>query len=308
MERTTTPDRASHDDIHVEPREATSGSARPDDDELDAPLWKRMVRQFRQDEIPIHGAHVAFFAVLSFPPAVLVLFSLTGMFGGEDTAMWLTDQLQAAMPDDASTLVEGFVEQVSEGGTTGVLSFGLLMALWSSSGVFMALGRSLDQAYDIPVDERRPWPKERALAVGVALICGLLFLSGSVALLAGPGIASALDLFGAMELAWSILQWPLALLLVGAAFGVCYYLLPARKQKAEVRNVLIGAVVAVVVWAIATAGFRFYISNFNEYSETYGILGAIIVLLIWLWISAIVVLLGGELASELRPREARARR
>ncbi|HEV2130294.1 MAG TPA: YhjD/YihY/BrkB family envelope integrity protein, partial [Longimicrobiaceae bacterium] len=114
-----------------------------------------------------------------------------------------------------------------------------------------------------------------------------------------------LNLWGVAEFAWNMLQWPLAILLVVAAFWMCYYILPARDQAAYKVEILKGAVVATLLWLLATIGFRFYVGNFGSYSDTYGIIGTIIVLLLWLYITGLVLLLGGELASELEKRAGR---
>jgi membrane protein len=95
---------------------------------------------------------------------------------------------------------------------------------------------------------------------------------------------------------------------VTAAFWIAYYILPARNQRREKGRLLIGAVVATTLWMIASIGFRLYVENFSNYSETYGILGTMIVILMWMWISMLVVLLGGEVAAQLRPPEEVARR
>lgn len=270
-------------------------------------LGKRLLAQIKKDDLPNQSAGVAFFAFLSFPPTLLVLFALTGFFGGETAAEWLTNRLSAALPGEAGELVDGFVEDVVHQRAPGPFSIGLLLALWAASNVFMALSRALNTAYGI-VDPRA-WVKQRAISLGMLLVFVLFFLSGSVVLIAGPQIASALDLAGVAEVTWNIIQWPLAILLVALAFGSAYYVLPARDQRAHLIEIYKGALFATLAWVVATLGFRLYISNFGQYTETYGFIGTIIVLLLWLWISALVVLIGGEIASELEQdarREASA--
>lgn len=261
------------------------------------PFFKRLLTGFTAHDVPGQAAHVAFFAFLSFPPIILVIFSLTGLFGDESTAIWLTNQLQAGLPGEASGVVNQFVDQVVNEEAPGLFSVGLLLTLWAASNVFAALGRSLNQAYELK--DQRNFLVQRLIGLGVMLVFVVLFLSGSVVLIAGPGIASGLGLWGTAEVAWAIIQWPLALLLIVSAFWIAYYVLPARNQSGEKWKILVGAVVGALLWVGATAGFRFYISNFGNYSETYGILGTIIVILMWMWISGIVALLGGEIAAQL---------
>lgn len=260
-------------------------------------LPKRVGKEILDDDILGEAAKVAYYAFLALPPALLVVFSLFGFFGGETEAQWLNERLQASMPEDASSLVEDFVTQIIHGSSPGPFSIGLLLALWAASNVFVALGNSLNNAYD--VSEDRSWFKRRGLAIGVMLAAVLLMLVASVSLIAGPQIASALNLWGAAAVTWNIIQWPLAFLFVGAAFYLVYYALPNRDQSDF--KVLLGkaALIAAALWLLASFGFRMYVSNFASYSETYGFLGAVIVLLLWLYVTGLVVLVGGEIASEM---------
>jgi membrane protein len=260
-------------------------------------LPKRVGRQVMEDDILGESAKVAYYAFLALPPALLVIFALLGFFGGAATAEWITGQLQAALPEEASVLVDGFVTQVVNESAPGPFSIGLVLALWAASNVFMALGDALNNAYN--VEETRSWLKRRAMAIAVMVGAVFLMLVASVSLIAGPQIAAALNLWGAAELAWSIVQWPLAFLFVGIAFFVVYYVLPNRDQSACRPLLFKAAVVAAALWLLASAGFRFYVGSFGSYSETYGFLGAVIVLLLWLYVTALVVLIGGELASEM---------
>ena len=260
-------------------------------------LPKRVWNEFRADDITGQAAKVAYYAFLSLPPAFLVLFGLTGFFGGQDTAAWLTETLRGSLPASASQLIADFVSDVVSESAPGPFSVGLVLSLWAASNVFMGLGDTLNAAYD--TTDSRSWVKRRAIAVGVMVATVLLFLGGSAMLLAGPQIAGALNLFGVANLVWTIVQWPLALLLVIGAFWVIYYVLPDRDQSDAKMIIFKGATFAAVLWVLATAAFRIYISNFSSYSDTYGFLGAVIVLLLWLYLTGIVVLLGGELNAEL---------
>lgn len=260
-------------------------------------LLKRVWSEFQEDDLTNQAAGLAYFAFLSFPPALLVLFSLTGFFGGEEVADWLTQQMENVLPEEAGALVETFVQNVVHQEAPGAFSVGLLLALWAASNIFMALSRGLDTAYD--VKEERSWVKQRAIAVGVMLLVVVFFLAGSALLLSGPQIAGALDLWGAAEVAWTVVSWVIPPVLIIGAFWICYYVLPARDQARHKVEILKGAAVAAVLWFLATIAFRFYIINFGSYTETYGFIGAIIVLLLWLFITGLVSLVGGELASEL---------
>jgi membrane protein len=264
-------------------------------------FFRRLIRRLMDHDISGEAAHVAFFAFLSFPPTIITAFALTGLFGGPETATWLTEQLQALLPEEAWGVVEEFVGQVVETPQPGLFSIGLALALWAASNVFAALGRSLDLAYGI--ESGRFFLKQRAVALGVMLVFVVLFMAGSLTLIAGPAITRGLRVLGFMDWIWAIAQWPLAFVLVTTAFWIAYYVLPARSQRGEGVRLLAGAVVAAVLWMVASVGFRIYIENWGNYSETYGILGTMIVILIWMWISMLVVLLGGEIAAQLRSAE-----
>jgi membrane protein len=164
----------------------------------------------------------------------------------------------------------------------------------------MGLGDALDKAYDL--EQKRSWLKRRAIAVGVMIVAVLLFLLAGGALLVGPSLAHAIGLFGAAELAWQIIKWPIAFLFMVAAFWIVYYVLPNKDQSEEKGTLLKAAAIAALLWVGATALFRLYVANFSSYSETYGLLGTIIVLLLYFYVSAIVVLAGGELAAEMEAR------
>jgi membrane protein len=252
------------------------------------------------DDVLGRAAGVAYYAFLSLPPAVMMVFALAGVFGGAALADWIRAQAATVLPASASALIDSFIRDTVEQNAPGPFSLGLILALWGASGLFMSLGTALNQAYDI--EKQRSWIQRRAISVGVMIVAVALFLLAGGALLAGPGLAHAVGLFGAGEVAWRILQWPVAFCFMVAAFWVVYYVLPNKDQSDEKGTLLVGALVAALLWIAATALFRLYVANFSSYSQTYGILGTIIVLLLYLYVTSIVVLAGGELAAEMEVR------
>jgi membrane protein len=260
-------------------------------------FWIGVKDEFTEENVPGLAAQVAYYAFLSLPPTLMVVFALTGLIGGEPVALWLTENLTQILPEDASELVEGFVQQVVYESAPGPLSIGLLIALWAASNVFVALADTLNRAYGLK--PRTSFIRKRLAAIGVMLGAALLFIAGSAALLAGPSIAGWIGIGTVGATVWTILQWPLALLLVVGAFWIVYFFLPARDQWAEKSRILKGALAGALLWLVATMGFRFYIENFGQYTETYGFLGTIIVLLIWLYVTSLVVILGGIINSQM---------
>lgn len=270
---------------------------------LSMPLHKRVLSEIMDDDVPGQAAKVAFFMFSSLPPALLVVFSLTGLLGGDGVADYITGRLQAVLPgsadqpETAAGFVSRFVEEVVHDNAPGPLSMGLLLGLWASSAVFIALSEALNRAFDVV--ETRSWFRKRAIALAVMLGFALLFLGGSVVLLAGPRIADALNLGGVGSLVWSIAQWPLAFALVVAAFYMVYYVLPNRDQAGCRRTLIRSSAIAAALWLLATLAFRLYISNFGSYSVTYGFVGAVMVILLWMYLTSLVILVGGEISSEM---------
>jgi membrane protein len=257
------------------------------------PLWKRVWTRYQGDDVANQAAKVAYYFFMSLPALLMATFGLAGIFGGDPTAAWLTGNLQRNLPPEAGVLVNGFVTEVVHRQHPGLLSLGLLLAIWAGANVFMALEDTLNAAYRVTC--ARGFVKRRLVALAALLAVGLLFLAGSAALLAGPAIAKALGL----GITWQVVQWPAGLALVVAAFWVVYYVLPNRDQRGRGRVLLKSSAVAAALWLLATLGFRLYAANFGSYGKTYGVLGGMIVLLLWMDYTSLVILLGGEISSEM---------
>lgn len=274
---------------------------------LDQPLYKRVMQEIGNDDVMGQGAKVAFYMFTSLPPMLLVAFALSGIFGGAELADFLTGQLEQLLPGSASDpnsavgFLSQFVDQVVRANAPGPLSIGLVSGIWASSAVFVALTDALNRAYDIR--DGRSWVRKRGIAIAVMIGFLALFIIGSGVLLAGPQIAGALELGGVGNLTWAIAQWPIAFLLIVGAFFLVYYVLPDRDQSISKKRLFISSSIAAGLWLLATLAFRIYIANFGSYGETYGFVGAILVLLLWMYITGVVIVLGGEIASEME-REA----
>jgi membrane protein len=257
------------------------------------PLWKRVLTRMREGGVSGQAARVAYFFFMSLPPLLMAVFGAAGLFGGQRTADWLTSALGRNLPAEAGTLVNGFVADVVHRDHPGLLSLGLGLAVWSGAGVFLALEETLNAVYD--VNGTRGFVRRRAVALAALLAVGVLFLAGSAVLLAGPAIAGALGL----GRAWSVAQWPVGFALMVGAFWIVYYVLPHRGQWKGRWTLLKASAVAAALWVLATLAFRLYATHFGSYSKTYGVLGGIIVLLLWMYYTSTVVILGGVLAAEM---------
>lgn len=260
-------------------------------------LPKRVWSEFKKDDISGQAAKVAYYFFLSLPPALMAVFALTGIFGGPEVAERISGELGAALPAEASGLVDEFVGQVVMEKKPGLLSIGLLLALWSASNVFNAMGDTLNVAYG--VEEDRSWVKKKLVALGTMIAVAVLFLAGTTALVAGPAISDALGLGQVGRALWAVGQWPLAFLLIASAFWIIYYVLPNKDQSDCKKTLFKASAVAAGLWLLATFAFRLYVANFSSYSATYGFIGAVIVLLLWMYVTSLVILLGGEVAAEM---------
>lgn len=266
------------------------------------PFLKHLVSEIQEDNITGEAARLAYYAFMALPPALMALFGLAGLIGSAEMAAWLQQQADLALPASVSQgIVNPFIEQVVLEQAPGPFSIGLVLALWGGSALFTGLIDTLNNAYDI--EETRPFLRKRALAMGVMLGGVLLFISAAGTLLIAPAVVDYLGLGRAGEIAWNLAQWPVAFGFMVLAFWGAYYFLPNRDQAGSNWTLVRAAAFAAALWVLATAGFRIYIANFNSYNETYGFLGGFIILLLWLYMTSLVVLVGGEIASEMERRE-----
>src|ERR671921_142719 len=184
-------------------------------------------------------------------------------------------------------------------GLAAQLAFYLILALWSASGAFAALIAALNKAYD--VEETRPFWKVRGIALLMTLGLSVMIIIGVLLLVAGPpigrGIADLLGLGEVFTLIWNVVQWPVALSLMVFTVALLYYFAPDAEQP--FRWITPGGLIGVLLWVLASVAFNFYVSNFGSYNKTYGSIGAVIVLLLYLYISSLTVLFGATLNATL---------
>lgn len=260
-------------------------------------ILRQIVREAGADKITGEAAKAAYYFFLSFFPMILALFAFTGIFGGQEAFGWIMGRLRAALPGEASTYLERFVREITGESRPGMASLGVLLALWSASNIFTVLAEGLNRMYDL--DEDRSWWKRKAIAVAALTVSLVLLSLGTAALLAGPALVERFGL-GAV---WTVLRWPLVFAALTLMMGLIYRWLPNRTARGAGRPLLIGSLVGSGLWVLATFGFRLYVSNFASYSKTYGFIGGIIVLLLWLYLTALTILFGGEVAATLEQLE-----
>jgi membrane protein len=272
-------------------------------------VLRRTAKEFRQDNITDWAAALTYYAVLALFPALIVLIALVGLLGQypQTTNSLLEIFKQAHVSGDVlktlTKTINGVVQ--NKGGAGALLGVGLLGALWSASGYVGAFMRASNAIYETP--EGRPFWKLRPLQVLVTLAMVLLLALVLVALVVSGPLAKAvgnqIGLGSSFVTVYGIAKWPIMAAVVGLIVSVLYYVAP-NARLGKFRWVTPGSVVALVVWAVATVGFFLYVSNFGSYNKTYGTLGAVITLLVWLWISNVALLFGQELNAEIeRERE-----
>jgi membrane protein len=207
--------------------------------------------------------------------------------------------LRPFAPAEVLAFLEAQLRRLSEADSGGILTIGVLGAIWSSSAAAVAIIGSLNRAYDI--EEGRPWWRVRLTAIGLTLALAFLILVSFSLIIAGPTVAeylaSSLGFGPVFEWAWKILQWPLIFFLASTALGLVYYFAPDAEQ--DWVWITPGALVGTVLWVLVSLGFKFYVASFGSYNATYGAMGAVIVLLLWFYLSGLAILLGAELNAEI---------
>ncbi|MEJ3405731.1 YihY/virulence factor BrkB family protein [Rathayibacter sp. YIM 133350] len=298
-----------------------NGAPAPDDDRKpDSPTevtkrsWvyvlRKSYREFVSDQCFDIAASLTYYAVLALFPALLAITSLLGVFGqGKAAVRSLLSTVQGVVPADVLSTVRKPLEQFSSSPSAGwALVFGIVLAIWSASGYVGAFSRAMNRIYEIA--EGRPFWKLRPMQLLVTIVAIVLILvMAAILIISGPvtdAVGDALGLGPAVKLIWSILKWPLLLFLLILIVAVLYYATPNAKQP-KFRWMSLGAVIALVVLAIASLGFGLYVANFSNYERTYGSFAGIIVFLLWLWIANLALLFGAEFDAEMeRGRQLQA--
>jgi membrane protein len=261
-------------------------------------LVKRTVRETNEDDCLGLAAQLAYYFVLSLVPALVFMLALTSLFPSQ-LLQNILRTIQTVAPSEVAAIVTMQMREIAGGNNGGVLTFGVGMALWSSSSAMVAITSALNRAYDI--EEGRPWWKVRLTAIGLTVALAAFILTAFALVVAGPllggAIASRVGLGAGFDLAWTILRWPFALALVVLAIAFINYFAPDAEQDWE--WVTPGAVLATLLWLLASLCFKVYVSQFADYNATYGSLGGVIVLLLWLYISSLAILVGAEMNAEI---------
>jgi len=266
---------------------------------------KRLAKRIKEDRIFGRAAQLSYYFLLALFPLLLFLINILGYMAQRGTLFRnkLLVYLGALMPSSAFELVRATVDEISISRGTGKLSFGLLAALWAASNGMGAISDTLNTAYN--VRESRRWWRVRVISVCLTIALAILIVAALAIVLLGGTIGEALAVrygFGSLfTTMWRVVQWPIALIFVLTTFNLIYNFAPNITPAAR-RWITPGAFVGVALWLVVSFGFRLYLGFFDSFSVTYGSLGAVIVLMLWFYLSGVAILIGGEVNCEYQNR------
>lgn len=256
-------------------------------------LVKRTVNEFLEDDMPTYASALAYQMLFSLFPFLLVLITLVGYLHLPEFFARLREQAALLLPPEAMDQVNPVIDQLQQQ-KGGLLSIGIAVALWTSSAGIRSMMIALNAAYD--VKESRPVWKRFSLSILYTLGIALLLLVAAGLMVTGPQviawIAGLVGLERYLVTLWTWLRWPLAVFLLMLAVAL-FYLVPDVEQR--FRFITPGSVLSVIAWIAASLAYGFYVKNFANYNAMYGSIGAIIILLLYFYLSAAVVLFGAEL-------------
>lgn len=265
-------------------------------------LGKRTWTEINKDDVFGRAAELAYYFMLAIFPGLFFVVSIFGIVahGNPDLRNSLMRYIATVMPGDASGLVQRTLQQIIQSSSGTKLWLGLLGALWTASSGMSALMDVLNITYD--VNEGRAYWKKRLLAIVLTVAVTILTIAALVLILYGPKIADSLfstvGLGNVFAWIWKIAQWPVAIFFVVSAYAIVYYEGPDVEQR-KWYWITPGATIGVFLWLAASFGFRVYLNFFNSYNQTYGALGGVIILMLWLYVTALAILIGSEVNSEI---------
>ena len=262
-------------------------------------IFKRTFNEAIADDVLSLAAQQAYYFFFALFPALLAVISIASFFPLQNLIDEVIARLSTVAPREVITIVTTQIDKIAQSNAGGLLTFAFLFTLWSSSAAVLSMCSTLNAAYDIT--ESRPWWKVRLIAIGLTVGLAVFILVSMTLVIAGPGFAEHLatnvGLGDAFKWTWWILQWPVVFVLVVTAIGLVYYFAPDAKQQWV--WITPGSLFATVLWVLISLGFKYYVANFENYNETYGTIGGVMVLLLWFYLSSLALLLGAELNAEI---------
>jgi membrane protein len=275
------------------------------------PTWttlKQAGRRFSEDQLTDRAAALTYYGILALFPGLIVMVALLGLFGQyPQTTNALLDIVEKISPGSAADTLHHPIDEVvkAKGGAGALFGIGLVVAIWSASGYIGAFMRALNVVYG--VKERRPFWKLRPIQIALTLAMVLTLSLVAVALVVTGPVARAIgDVIGLGSTAvdvWNIAKWPVLVVIVMLTTATLYHTAPNVRPR-KFRLITWGSAIAILAWIAASAVFAFYVGHFGSYSTSYGSLGAVIVFLIWTWISNLALLMGATIDAALATEAA----
>jgi membrane protein len=261
-------------------------------------ILKRTFRAAYDDNCLGLAAQLAYYFFLALFPALLFLLALASLFPFE-LIQDLLSSLALVAPPDVLSIIRDQLTKIATGDDRGILTIGIVGAVWSSSAALGAMIDAMNRAYD--VTESRPWWKVRLIAMALTIALAVFILVSSLLVLVGPMVAEWLGRYAgygiAFEWAWKILQWPLAVLLTTTGLAIVNYVAPDVRQ--EWRWTIPGSIFGTILWLLTSLAFKVYVARFADYNETYGAIGGVMVLMLWFYLSGLAILVGAEMNAEI---------
>jgi len=264
-----------------------------------AELLRRTYQECLDDDCLGLAAQLSYYFFFALFPALLFLLATASFFPLASLTDDVTRALGPFVSDEVLTLIQEQMQRLASVESGGLLTLGVLGALWSSSAAIVSIVSALNRAYDLT--EERPWWKVRLIAITLTFGVALFVLIGFTIVLSGPAAARYLGeltgLGSSFEMIWQIVQWPLAFAIVVFAFGLLYYFGPDADQ--DWVWITPGAVFATILWLVVSLVFKVYVANFTDYNASYGAIGGVMLLLLWFYLSGLAILAGAELNAEI---------
>jgi membrane protein len=272
-------------------------------------IVKRSLKEANNDHITNLAAALAYYAFLAIPSALLIAAGVFSLLAGPHAVTTIVDKVGTIVPGEAKNLIDDSLRRMTQKEATGatIAGIGGALALWSLGGAMQNLMWALNLAYDR--DETRGFVRRRLTAFVMVFFAFLGFALAFGVLVLGPHLSTWIgDAIGAetvVKVVWWAAEWPLLVAGLLVAFAGILYLGP-NVEHPRWKFLSFGSVVAVVIWLLASGAFAFYVSRFGSYNKAWGALSAVVVMLTWLWLSALALLLGAEINAEAeRSRELR---
>lgn len=256
-------------------------------------------KEISEDHVMAFAGNLTYKALFAIFPFFTFLLSLLGLFNAEDLVRDMIEYLSGVVPQNATQFIEdqllGIVNSQAEDAFTFAAVISIALALWGVSGAFRSVMEAMNVMYE--VDEDRPFWKVYGISIFISLAVivllltafGIVIFGGSI----GGGLAGFIGLSAVFQAVWTIVQWPIVALVVLFAFALIYYFAPAAEQRFT--WISPGAVLAFVFWLLFSLAFSFYVGNFSSYNDTYGSLAGVIILMLYIYYSAVIMLVGAEM-------------